>query len=232
MDQDIPDYVGHRKRLRERFVRNLGSDMADYEALELLLTYAIPRKDVKPLAKQLIKRFGSFAGVVSAPINVLQGIDGIKENVAVMIKFVEFAAQKLAWENLAFDEIPVISSRDMLLEYCRCVIGHGDVEVFRLIYVDAKLRVMDSEVLQKGSISSVCINHRDVVAKALAKNAAGVIMVHNHPSGDPRPSTNDVEVTKKVKSACNAAGIELFEHIIITPSSYFSFMEHGILTDK
>ena len=229
MKRDDSDYIGHRQRLRERFLKSLGNDMADYEALEMLLTYALPRKDVKPLAKQLIKKFGSFAKVVSAPINLLMTIAGIKENTATMIKFVEFAAKKLSWQNLAYDDAPIISTKDVLLEFCRCSMAYSDVEELRIIYVDAKLRVIGTEILQRGSVSSVNIHHREVRVKALERNAVGVIMVHNHPSGDPRPSSNDIEATKRVKKACEAADIMLYEHIIITPTSYFSFAEHALL---
>lgn len=222
-------YIGHRQRLKERFLRSKGADMADYEALELLLTYAIPRRDVKPLAKSLIKKFGSFAGVISAPIERLYEVSGIKENSATLIKFVEFASQKLSWQNLAFEDAAFISSTDSLIEFCRCTMGYSEVEVLRLIYVDAKLKVIETEILQKGSVSSVNINPRDIVANALKKNASGVIMVHNHPTGDPRPSNNDVEATKRVKSACDAVGITLHEHLIITPSDFYSFAEHRLV---
>ena len=229
MDKEEPTYLGHRQRLKDRFLRAKGSDMADYEALELLLTYAIPRRDVKPLAKKLIKEFGSFAGVISSPIERLVNIDGIKENSAILLKFVEFAAKKLSWQNLAFEDAPFISSTDTLIEFCRCAMGYSEVEVLRIIYVDAKLKVMDSEVLQKGSVSSVNISPRDIVSNALKKNASGIIMVHNHPTGDPRPSHNDVEATKRVKEACDTVGIKLHEHIIITPSDYYSFSQHNLV---
>ena len=222
-------YLGHRQRLRERFLRGFGSDMADYEALELLLTYAIPRRDVKPLAKSLIKAFGSFAGVVSSPIERLLEVDGIKENTATLIKFVEFSAKKLSWQNLAFEDTPFISSTDALIEFCRCSMGYNEVEVLRIIYIDAKLKVIETEVLQKGSVSSVNISPRDIVTKALKKGASGIIMVHNHPSGDPRPSNNDIEATKRVKAACDTLAIKLHEHIIITPSDYYSFAEHNLV---
>ena len=227
--EEEASYIGHRQRLKERFLRSKGADMADYEALELLLTYAIPRRDVKPLSKSLIKKFGSFAGVITAPIERLYEVSGIKENSATLIKFVEFASQKLSWQNLAFEDAAFISSTDSLIEFCRCTMGYSEVEVLRLIYVDAKLKVIETEVLQKGSVSSVNINPRDIVANALKKNASGVIMVHNHPTGDPRPSNNDVEATKRVKSACDAVGIALHEHLIITPSDFYSFAEHRLV---
>lgn len=229
MEETEPSYYGHRQRLKERFLRSEGVDMADYEALELLLTYAIPRRDVKPLAKQLIKKFGSFAKVISSPIENLIEVDGIKENSAILIKFVEFSAKKLSWQNLAFEDTPFISSTDSLIEFCRCTMGYNEVEVLRLIYVDAKLKVIETEVLQKGSVSSVNISARDIVTKALKKNATGIIMVHNHPSGDPRPSNNDIEATRRVKEACDTLGIRLYEHLIITPSDYYSFAKNHLV---
>ena len=227
--KEEPTYIGHRQRLKERFLRSVGSDMADYEAIELLLTYAIPRRDVKPLAKNLIKKFGTFAEVISAPIEKLCEVEGIKENSAILIKFVEFSAKKLSWQNLAFEDTPFISSTDALIEFCRCSMGYSEVEILRIIYVDAKLKVIETEVLQKGSVSSVNISPRDIVSNALKKNASGIIMVHNHPTGDPRPSHNDVEATKKVKEACDTVGIKLHEHIIITPSDYYSFSQHNLV---
>ena len=224
-----PLYIGHRQRLKERFLRGFGTDMADYEAIELLLTYAIPRRDVKPLAKKLIKEFGSFARVLTADYHRLLEIEGIKENSATLIKFIEFASQKLSWQNLAHDNSAFITSTDALIEYCRCTMGYNEVEVLRLIYVDTKLKVIETEVLQKGSVSSVSINPRDIVSNALKKNASGVIMVHNHPSGDPKPSHNDIEATKRVKTACDAVGVALHEHLIITPSDYYSFAKNRLV---
>ena len=229
MTEDIPLYIGHRQRLKERFLRGCGTDMADYEAIELLLTYAIPRRDVKPLAKKLIKEFGSFAGVITADYNRLLEVEGIKENSATLIKFIEFASQKLSWQNLAYDDSAFITSTDTLVEYCRCTMGYNEVEVLRLIYVDTKLKVIDTEILQKGSVSSVSINPRDIVSNTLKKNASGVIMVHNHPSGDPKPSHNDIEATKRVKTACDAVGVALHEHLIITPSDYYSFAKNRLI---
>ena len=229
IEDDKPLYLGHRQRLKERFIRSEGTDMADYEAIELLLTYAIPRRDVKPLAKALINEFGSFAGVISAPIERLLEVSGIKENSAILIKFIEFSAKKLSWQNLAFEDAPYITSTDTLIEFCRCSMGYSEVEVLRLIYLDTKLKVIGTEVLQKGSVASVNISPRDIVAKALKKNASGVIMIHNHPSGDPRPSDNDIEATKRVKTACDAVGISLHEHLIITPSDFYSFAQRHLV---
>ena len=229
MEEEKPTYHGHRQRLRERLLRSNGVDMADYEALELLLTYALPRKDVKPLAKKLIKYFGSYAGVITASKERLMEVDGIKENTATLIKFIEYSTKKLSWQNLAYEDSAFITTTDALIEFCRCAMGYSDVEVLRTIYVDTKLKVIDTEILQKGTVSSVNINPREIVVQALKKNASGVIMVHNHPSGDPRPSNNDIDATKRVKEACETVGIKLHEHLIITPSSYYSFSQRHLV---
>ena len=229
MEEEKPTYHGHRQRLRERFLRSNGEDMADYEVLELLLTYAQPRKDVKPLAKKLIKHFGSYAGAITASKERLMEVDGIKENTATLIKFIEYSTKKLSWQNLAYEDSAFITTTDALIEFCRCAMGYSDVEVLRTIYVDTKLKVIDTEILQKGTVSSVNINPREIVVQALKKNASGVIMVHNHPSGDPRPSNNDIDATKRVKEACETVGIKLHEHLIITPSSYYSFSQRHLV---
>ena len=229
MEEEKATYQGHRQRLRKRFLRGQGGDMADYEVLELLLTYALPRKDVKPLAKKLIKHFGSYAGVITASKERLMEVEGIKENTATLIKFIEYSTKKLSWQNLAYEDSAFITTTDALIEFCRCAMGYSDVEVLRTIYVDTKLKVIDTEILQKGTVSSVNINPREIVVQALKKNASGIIMVHNHPSGDPRPSNNDIDATKRVKDACEAVGIKLHEHLIITPSSYYSFSQRHLV---
>ncbi len=229
MTEQIPDYIGHRKRLRERFLRNKGADMADYEALELLLSYVFSRKDVKPLAKKLVAKFGSFADVISAPPHLLSEVDGIKDSSVTLIKFIEFAIQKFTWQKLMSDDLPIISSTENLLDYCYCSMAYLDVETIRLIYLNSKLKVLGSEVIQSGSISSVNIHQREVIAKSLAYNAAGIIMVHNHPSGEIKPSIGDIEVTRRIEQACEAAEIVLHEHLIIGKTGYYSFLENGLL---
>ena len=232
MTEQIPDYIGHRKRLRERFLKNNGADMADYEALELLLSYVFARKDVKPLAKKLIAKFGSFAAVISAPTHLLLEVDGIKESSATLIKFIRFAVQKFTWQKLESDDMPIISSTENLLDFCYCSMAHLEVETLRLIYLNSKLKVIDTEVIQSGSISSVSIHQREVIAKSLAHNAAGIIMIHNHPSGEVKPSMGDIEVTRRIEQACDAAEIILHEHLIIGNTNYYSFLENGLLQNN
>lgn len=230
MNDTQPDYLGHRQRVRERFLKNEGQDMADYELLEFVLMMAIPRRDVKPLAKKLLQKFESFANVVSAPSHALREIDGIGDNALAMIKLLSSASKRLCWAKLSSDDTPVIMNVDGLLDYCRGTMAYSDVEELHILMLDAKLKVIDHQLMQRGTLSSVSISPREIVKQALAHNAAGIIMVHNHPSGNPRPSANDKLMTKQVDEACKLMGIRLQEHIIITHSDYFSFVEHGLIT--
>ena len=229
MDENKPDYLGHRQRLRERFLKSEGNDMPDYEMLELLLMLAIPRKDVKPIAKELIRVFGKFANVISAPEYRLREINGIKDSAVTVLKLVNAAAKRLSWENLASDDMPVLLNMDSLIDYCRSAFAYAEVEELHVLYLDAKLKLIGNDLVQKGSLSSVSVSPRELVKNALNNNAASIIMVHNHPSGSSKPSGNDINITKKIEQACQLMGIKLQEHIIITKSDYYSFLEHKLL---
>ena len=229
MTEQTPDYLGHRARLKQRFLLGNGRDMADYELLELLLTYAIPRRDVKPLAKRLIQTFDSLPNVIAAPDYQLKSIDGIKDNTVILLKLLKIASERLSWQNLAADDKPILLNVDILIDYCRSAIAYSDVEELHIVYLDAKLHIMDSELFQRGSVSSVSASPREIVKKAITKNASSIIMIHNHPSDSARPSENDIKLTKAVEDACSVMGIKLQEHIIITKSDYFSFLEHNLI---
>lgn len=196
--ENTPDYLGHRARLRERFLKGGGKDMADYELIELLLTYVIPRRDVKPIAKELIRRFGSLAEVVNADVSRLMEVSGIKENAAVMFKLIQQAAGRFSWQNLSSSDAPIISNWDAMIDYCRSEMAYLDVEEFRIIFLDTKFRLIGQEVMQRGTINQVAIHPREVIKLAMEKKAAALILVHNHPSGDVKPSRADVEITKQI----------------------------------
>ena len=231
MNSENLDYSGHRQRLRQRFLLGEGKDMADYELLEVLLTLAIPRRDVKPLAKKLIQTFGNFADVITAPDHKLKEITGIKDNSVMVFKLIRVAAQRLSWQNLSSDNIPVLLNVDCLIDYCRSAIAYSEVEELHLLYLDAKLKIIGSELVQRGTISAVCVSPREIVKSAINKNAVGIIMVHNHPSGSSQPSDNDLNLTKQIIQACEIIGIKMHEHIIITRADYFSFVEHGLINN-
>lgn len=224
-----PDYYGHRQRLRERFLISEGKEMADYEFLEFLLTYAIPRRDVKPLAKELIRRFGSFAEVVSASKEDLLAVDGIKENTMALIKAIREGSLRLQWEQLKNDDQPIINSFDAMIEYCRTNMGYKDVEEFNVVYLNSKLRVMDIETQQRGTVNHVAVHPREVVKKAVLRGASSIILVHNHPSGDTTPSSADLSLTKAIVEACDALNIGICDHLIISKYGHYSFMDHNLI---
>ncbi len=220
---------GHRHRVRERFLKGGGRDMADYELLEAYLMIAIPRRDVKPIAKALIAKFGSFADVINAPQSELLEMEGIGENSVFALKMVSAAAVRMSWEQLKGADLPVIGNMDMLIDYCRMSMCYQDVEEFRIIYLNSKNQVVDQEIQQKGTINHVSIHPREVVKAALEKKACAVIMVHNHPTGDATPSKADVEVTKNVKAALESMNIELHDHVVVSRYGYYSFRDGGLI---
>lgn len=230
MSEELPDYIGHRQRLKERFKLGGGGDMADYEMLELLLTLAIPRKDTKPLAKALVKEFGSFAEVLFASDDKLMTFTGLKENTILVFRIVREAALRMTWQKLSATEAPVLTSYDAIIEYCRAASGYKDREEFRVIFLNAKNRIIGEEVQQRGSVNAVAIHPGEVMRSAVLKGATALILVHNHPSGDVTPSRADIEVTRKIAEALAAVEIRLIDHhFIVSKSLVFSFNDHGLL---
>ncbi len=192
---------GHRQRLRERFLKAGFEAMPDYELLELLLISAIPRRDVKPLAKELIAHFGSYADVISAPIDRLKSFSGLGNAGVTALKTVEAAAVRLA-QSRVMDK-PVLSSWQSLLDYVRIAMARSEIEQFRVLFLDRKNRLIADEVQSKGTVDHTPVYPREVVKRALELNASAVILVHNHPSGDPKPSKGDIAMTREVKDACS-----------------------------
>lgn len=227
-----PDYLGHRERLRQRFLLGAGKDMADYELLELVLTIALPRKDVKPLAKTLVAKFGSFAEVINADKDELCAIPGIKENTVTVLKIINAASQRTSWQNLQSFDGPVILNLDSLIDYCRSGMCYSDVEELRLIYLDSKLHVIGQEIMQKGTINSVAIHPREVIKAAMNNHASAIVMIHNHPSGNVQPSKSDILMTERIDEACESIGIRLLDHLIISHRDYYSFAQNGIISNK
>ena len=230
MSEELPDYIGHCQRLKERFKLGGGGDMADYEMLELLLTLAIPRKDTKPLAKALVKEFGSFAEVLFASDDKLMTFTGLKENTILVFRIVREAALRMTWQKLSATEAPVLTSYDAIIEYCRAASGYKDREEFRVIFLNAKNRIIGEEVQQRGSVNAVAIHPGEVMRSAVLKGATALILVHNHPSGDVTPSRADIEVTRKIAEALAAVEIRLIDHFIVSKSLVFSFNDHGLLS--
>ena len=224
----LPPYIrGHRGRLRERF-RDGGADaLPDYEMLELLLFRSIPRGDVKPLAHALIAEFGDYNRVLSAPMQALTGVRGIGAATALDLKLVEAAAHRLSRARVL--NRPVLSSWDALLSYCHAVLSHQPTEQFRVLYLDRKNTLVADEAQARGTVDHVPVYPREVAKRALELNASALILVHNHPSGDPTPSDADIDMTGQIERALNVLGIVLHDHLVIGKSREVSFRSAGLL---
>jgi DNA repair protein RadC len=220
-----PHYHGHRERLRARF-RQGADPLPDYELVELLLFAAIPRIDVKPLAKKLIDKFGNFAGVVSAPREVLLGA-GLKDNAIDMLKVVRESAVRLARQEVI--DRPVLSSWQKVLDYCRARLAHEPTERFHLLFLDRKNVLIADEEQQRGTVDHTPVYPREVVKRALDLGASAIILVHNHPSGDPTPSKADIAMTREVAKAAETLGLTVHDHIVIGRAGHASFKGLGLL---
>ena len=208
-----PSHLGHRQRLRDRFLKGGANALADYELLELLLFPGKPRQDVKPLAKALIARFGSFAGVVNAEVDELKAVSGLGDSCVVAIKAVQAGIECVLRQDVVGR--PVLSSWQKLLDYCTASMAHRKIEEFRLLFLDRRNALIADEVQQTGTVDHTPVYPREVVKRALELGATALIMVHNHPSGDPTPSQADIEMTREVIRAAGALGVSVHDHVVI-----------------
>ncbi|MEL7260409.1 MAG: DNA repair protein RadC [Pseudomonadota bacterium] len=223
-----PSYMAdHRKRLRTRFMDGGAAALPDYEMLELVLFRAIPRQDVKPLAHLLMAEFGDFNRVISAPPERLRALNGVGDAVICELKIIEAAAQRLARAKVLNKQ--VISSWDALLDYCHTTMAHRETEQFRVLYLDRKNVLIADEEQAKGTVDHVPVYPREVAKRALELNASALILVHNHPSGDPTPSQSDIDMTAQIENACQALGLTLHDHLIVGKSRELSFKSEGYL---
>lgn len=224
----LPSYIrDHRQRLRDRFMAGGATAMPDYELLELVLFRAIPRQDVKPLARLLLDSFGDFNRVLSAPVARLAAVKGVGDAVIQELKIVEAAAHRLARARVMHR--PVLSSWADLLDYCRTAMAHRETEQFRILFLDRKNVLIADEEQARGTVDHVPVYPREVVKRALELNASALILVHNHPSGDPTPSEADILVTGQIQDAAGTLGIVLHDHLIIGKSRELSFRSEGYL---
>ena len=222
-------YHGHRERLRGRILNSGCGGLEDYELMEALLMYAIPRKDVKPLAKELVAVFGSFASAVEAPASELEKINGVKESTVSLFALAKEAGKRLAEVQVL--NVPIFSNLESLIKYCRASIAHQKIEVFNVLFLDNKNRLIKNETLQEGTVNQAMIYPREIAKRALELCAAGVILLHNHPSGDLRASKNDIKATSEAMEALKAVDVMLLDHIIVSKSGYVSFRETGLLKE-
>jgi DNA repair protein RadC len=224
---ETPHYLGHRQRLRERFLSGGADALPDYELLELLLFLSIPQRDTKPLAKKLIERFGSFADVIAAHPDRLREVDGVKDATVAALKTVEASALRLAKGQVM--KRTALSSWDALLDYCSAAMAREQTEQFRILYLDRKNGLIKDEVHQRGTVDHTPVYPREVVKRALELSASAIILVHNHPSGDPTPSRADILMTREIAAAAKALKIEVHDHLVIGRGKHASFKALGLL---
>ena len=221
-----PHYLGHRERLRQRLLEGGAEALPDYELLEFLLFTAQPRGDVKPLAKDLLKRFGGLAGVLSAQADSLLAIPGMGDASIAALKAVREAGLRLLRAEVAGR--PVLSSWKQLLDYCTATAGFAEVEEFHLLFLDRKNALIADERQQRGTVDHTPVYPREVVKRALELSASAIIMVHNHPSGDPTPSKADIEMTREVQKAAAVLGVTLHDHVILGRGRHTSLKSLGL----
>ena len=222
-----PHYHGHRDRLRARFAEGGIDALADYELLELYLFRSIPRRDVKPIAKELIAKFGSFAEVIAAPVERLTEVKGISEKIALDLKILRAAATKLGQESILGR--PVLSSWSALLDYCRSAMQFEVTEQFRVLFLDRKNRLIADEVLGQGTVNRAPVYPREILKRAIAHESTAIILAHNHPSGDPTPSQSDIDMTKEIVQACKPISVTVHDHLIIGRDNIASFKTLGLM---
>ena len=220
-------YLEHRQRLRARFLDGGAEPMPDYELMELVLFAAIPRRDVKPLAKSLIDRFGSFADAIAAPRERLLEVEGIGESVVTQLKVVEAAALRLSKTRLIGK--PALSSWTALIDYCAATMARNPKEEFRVLFLDRKNVLIADEAQSSGTVDHTPVYPREIVKRALELSASALILVHNHPSGDPTPSRADIEMTREIASAAKALRIAIHDHLVVGRGGTASFKALGLL---
>lgn len=225
--EETPHYLGHRARLRSRFLEAGGDNLPDYELLEIILFSARPRGDVKPLAKRLLKAFGSFDRVIYADEAALREADDVGDAVIATLKTVRVAAQRLA--RVEISERPIIQSWSALMDYCRLSMGKSKVEELRVLFLNNRHMLIADETMQRGTVNHTPVYPREIVKRALEHAASAIILVHNHPSGDPTPSKSDIEITQKISEAAATVSVAVHDHVIITESGHYSFKSFGLL---
>ena len=217
----LPDHMGHRERLRERFRMGGVDAMPDYELLEMLLFRSIPRADTKPLAKALIAKFGSFAEVIGAEFERLREVKGVGDAIATDLKLIQAASLRYARGNVM--NRPLLSTWSAIIEYCRAAMAFETREQFRILFLDKKNQLIADEVQQRGTVDHTPVYVREVIKRALELSSSAIILVHNHPSGDPTPSLADIDMTKRIMQAGEKLGVMVHDHIIIGKKDHVSF---------
>jgi DNA repair protein RadC len=218
---------GHRARMRNRLLTAGPDSLADHELIEMVLFLALPRRDTKPLARVVLGRFGSFAAAIAAPLHELRAIEGLGEAGVAALKTVQAAALRLARAEVM--ERPLLNHWDQLIDYLTAALARERVEQFRVLFLDSRNRLLADEAQARGTVNHTPVYPREVVRRALELHATALILVHNHPSGDPTPSADDVAVTREIRDAAGALSIVLHDHVIVGNGRWTSFRREGLL---
>ncbi|MGB0719932.1 MAG: RadC family protein [Bdellovibrionales bacterium] len=222
-----PHYGGHRARLRERFLKGGADSLADYELLELLLFMAIPRRDVKPLAKALLAQFGSLQALMAATPHELMRINGVSENTAAALKAVHATAARMMKQDI--QSKPLLNNWSRMMDYCYATMAHEKKEHFRVLFMNKKNELLADEIQSSGTVDHTPAYPREIVKRALELGATAMVLMHNHPSGDPKPSQADVDMTRQIIHAAAPLNIIIHDHIIISKNGYTSFKNQGLM---
>ncbi|HEU4827162.1 MAG TPA: DNA repair protein RadC [Dongiaceae bacterium] len=222
-----PHYLGHRERLREKFLEQGPDSLADYEIIELLLTLARPRIDCKPIAKALLKQFGSLPALMAANTEALKSVDDVGDSTVIALKLVQAVAQRMLKREVL--DKPVLDSWNRVLDYCHSVMAHQREEQLRLFFLDGRNALVADEMQSKGTVNHTPLYVREVVKRALELGASALIMAHNHPTGDPSPSRDDIALTREVRNALKAVGVSLHDHIIIGRKGHVSLRSMNVI---
>ena len=225
--KEKPHYAGHRQRLRERFVNGGAEAMQDYELLELILFMAIPRRDVKPLAKALLAQYGGLPALLAAPVGQLTQSEGVSENVAIALKSVQATAHRMLRQDIM--KKPVLNSWARLIDYCMATMAHEGREHFRILFLNKKNELIADEIQGSGTVDHTPAYPREIMKRALELSATAVILVHNHPSGDPAPSQADIDMTHAIIRAGEPFSIKIHDHVIVSRGGYKSLRSEGMI---
>lgn len=222
-----PHYTGHRSRLRERLLTSSRGSLPDYEILEILLFNASPRGDVKPLAKSLLKEFGSLSKVISATPEDLRRIGNVKDNTIANFRAVHEAIERILKEEVK--SAPIINNWKSLVDYCRSTMSHLKKEQFRVMYLDTSFMLIADDIHREGTIDQTPVYPREIVKRTLELEASHIVLVHNHPSGKLDPSKADIDITLKIKASIMQLGVKLIDHIIVGSTGHYSFKSNGLI---
>jgi len=227
MTEEKPSYIGHRKRVKEKFLASLGKELHDYELLEILLFSAFPRQDTKPLAKKLLAKFGNISAIINADIDMLSSVEGVKDSAIIPFKIIAEISNRVL-KNQA-KEKPVLSNWQAVLEYVKNILSQLNYEVFRVLFLNKNFQLIEDELISIGENDHVQVSVKMIVKKSLLLNASSIVLAHNHPSGDLRASAADIKTTNEIVAALRPLNISVLDHLIVGGAGVFSFKGEGFL---